>query len=69
MTPLVSNCVASSGYVDGSALSELPPAGLLCHPGLRETENHGGELRLQRNPQGDLMADHRSTAGSGSIDS
>lgn len=45
---------SSSGDVDGSSLSELPPAGLLCHPGLGETENRGGELRLQWNPQGDL---------------
>lgn len=42
-----------SGDVDGSPLSELPPAGLLRHPGLGEAEDHGGELRLQRDPEGE----------------
>jgi len=35
------------GHVDGPAVPEPPPAGVLCHPGLREAEDHGGELRLQ----------------------
>lgn len=41
--------------MDGPPLSELPPAGLLRHPGLREAEDHGGELRLQRDPEGETM--------------
>lgn len=43
----VSVCVLSLGDVDRSPLSELPLAGLLCHPGLREEEDHGGEIWLQ----------------------
>lgn len=45
--------VSSSGDVDGYPLSELPPAGLLRHPGLGKAEDHGGELRLQRDPEGE----------------
>lgn len=41
--------------MDGPPLSELPPAGLLRHPGLGEAEDHGGELRLQRDPEGETM--------------
>lgn len=41
------NSPPPAGHVDGPTLPEPPPAGLLCHPGLRETEDHGGELWLQ----------------------
>lgn len=59
-------CASSAGDVDGPPLSELPPAGLLCHPGLREAEDHGGELRLQRDPEGEtmlLVQDQHSSPG------
>ena len=40
------------GHVDWPALPKLPSAGVLCHPRLREKENHGGKLWLQWDPQG-----------------
>lgn len=40
------------GHVDWLALPKLPFAGVLCHSRLRETENHGGKLWLQWDPQG-----------------
>lgn len=48
--------LSSSGDVDGSSLSELPPAGLLRHPGLGEAEDHGGELWFQRDPEGKVQS-------------
>lgn len=60
---------SSPGHVDRAALSELPPAGLLCHPGLWEAEDHGGELRLQRDPEGNAeLISFSRLAGSCSSD-
>ena len=40
-------CFCDSGHVDWVALPKLSPIGVLCHSGLRETEDHGQALWFQ----------------------